>query len=218
MSTAPPSDPLSIISNGYLTVTEFGLQIHRPLTWAEWQHMMKSLRTIKLAYGSALADLTAHGRQQFGDERVAGAMEQLEFDLSDANKAFAIAEIPLETRTVHRLTSEHAYILATCLEDLPGLREKWAAICAEHKLTAHELKHSIATGKVTRRDEIQAQHGTGPGINTLQSISFSLQRWEKSSGGEERILKLPEPEREKALQLLRPFVELAAKIEASIAH
>jgi hypothetical protein len=218
MSTAPPVDhPLSIVSNGYLTVTEFGLKIHRPLTWDEWGATMKGLRTIKLAYGSALADLTAHGREQFGDERVAGAIEQLEFDLTDASKALAIAEIPLEMRTAHRLTSEHAYILATVLTN-PADRETWAAICAEHKLTAQELKHSINVGRVTRRDEIHALQGTGPGINTLQSISFSLSRWQTAAGGEERILKLPEPDREKALTLLKPFVELAAKLEASIAH
>lgn len=215
MPTTDRPETFPLESSGTITVTEYGLQIHRPLTQEEWQRHMRGLRTIKSAYASALADLTAHGRQQFGDHYVTEAMEQMEFDLHDATRALAIGQIPLDTRTTHRLGSEHAYILATYLTD-PADRQKWAATCAKEKLSAHELKASITAGRIMRKDEIAAQHGSTGGITTLQGLRFSFERWATTSGGEDRILKLPSTERQRTLEMLAPFVALAAKIEASL--
>ncbi len=209
-----PDSDLEFLSNGTATVTPYGLQIHRPLTWAEWQRHMASLRTVKCAYLSLLGDLTRHGIEQFGAERVSAEMEQLEFDLADATKADAIGHLPLDLRTRHQLGSETSYILATCI-DSEKEREKWAATATREKLSAFELKASIEAGRILRREEIEEKNGHGPGIATIQGVRFQFDKWLRGVDRQALLKKGPDEKRQ-LLATLMPFIELANEIEQSL--
>ena len=207
---------LSFLSNGTCTATPHGLIIHRPLSKPEWMRLIKTLRDIKCSYLSYLADATRHGIEQFGREEVAQELEQLEFDLQDATKADAIAMIPLELRTKHGLSSEHSFILATCLDD-DRERAKWAATVAREKLDPYELKSSIKAGRILRRAEIgEASGGGSGGIQTVQSVRFTYERWLRAAGDKNAILSKPAETRREILRQLEPMVELAAEIEQSL--
>ena len=82
-----------LITDAGITVTPYGCTITRILTLDEWKQAMGDVRQIKHAYHAVLSDLTAYGRDSFGDETVADALEQLEFEWAVATKAAAIATI-----------------------------------------------------------------------------------------------------------------------------
>jgi hypothetical protein len=209
----------SLIDTGNqgLTVTEHGLQIKRQLSAEEWKDLLTQARRAKTSYLSILSDITAYGRRTFGDDFVNDALEQLEFELSDATKAEAIALVPLASRALYDLSSEHAYILGTLLHD-DAERMKWAAACQEHSLTAFELKKSIEKGAVTRQAEITERSGHSDGIPSIQAVQFQFQKWRRQFPDAAAIRKLPVKEREKILQNITPIVELAAELEKSLSH
>ena len=113
-----------LITDAGITVTPYGCTITRILTLDEWKQAMGDVRQIKHAYHAVLSDLTAYGRDSFGDEAVADALEQLEFEWAVATKAAAIATIPLATRTQYELKSEHAFTLSRIRDKDEQL--KWA--------------------------------------------------------------------------------------------
>ena len=195
-------------------LTAHGLQITRTLDWNEWRELLSQARRIKKTYLSVLSDITDYGRRNFGDDPVNEALEQLEFEMSDATKAHVIALVGLDQRAKYDLTSEHAYVLGHLLES-PEERTKWAALCQKHTLTAFELKKSIEKGSVIRESEIRDASGHGDGIPSVQAIRFQFEKWQRQFPDRSHILKLPKPERRKILDLLTPIVELAASLETS---
>ena len=195
-------------------LTEHGLKITRLLSWDEWRELLSQARRIKKTYFSVLSDITDYGRRTFGDDPVNKALEQLEFEMTDATKAHVIALVGYARREKWNLSSEHAYVLGHMLEDTPE-RDKWAAICLEHSLTAFELKKSIEKGEVIREAEIRETSGHGDGIPSVQAIRFQFEKWQRQFPDRAAILKLPKLERRKILDLLTPIVDLANSIQTS---
>lgn len=204
-----------LLSDGVMTVTPFGAEIHRPLTIDEWKQRVRMLQTVHRSYLSALADLTKHGIEQFGPEVVSQEFEQLEFDLQDATKADVISRLPLDVRQQYRIGSNIAFIIVTLIED-PKEREKWAAVAARENLSELELKASIKAGRILRKDEIDNRAGHSSSIPTVQGARFTFDRWLRSAGGEEKVLALPKKERAAVLKTLEPIIALAAHIEESL--
>lgn len=198
-----------------LELTEHGLLIKRLLSLEEWKELMGQVGRVKKLYHCVLSDVTAYGRRNFGDDVVNETLEQLEFDLSDALRAETIALVNHDLRTKYDLNSEQAYVLGHDISD-PDERERWAALCQQHDLTAFELKKSIANGRVTRADEITEQSGHTGGIPSVQSVRFHFERWQRQMKDPEQILKLPVPERRKILEVISPIVDFAAKLENSL--
>jgi hypothetical protein len=196
------------------TLTEHGLRITRQLDWDEWRGLLSQARCIKKTYLSVLSDITDYGRRTFGDPPVNEALEQLEFEMSDATKAHVIAMIGYDRRVKFDLTSEHAYVLGSLLETTAA-RDKWAALCLQHTLTAFELKKSIEKGEVIRESEIREASGHGDGIPSVQAIRFQFEKWQRQFADRNAILKLPKAERRKILELLAPIVELAGCLQTS---
>ena len=198
-----------------INITAHGIQINRMLNLDEWRELLGQTRRVKTGYLSILADITDYGRSHFGDDTVNEALEQLEFEMSDATKSDVIAMIGYARRENHNLTSEHAYVLGHLLHT-PEDWDKWASLCHEHHLTAFELKKSIEAGEVTRLADITERSGHSTGIPSVQAIRFQFERWKRQFPDNDAMLKLPQPERLKILELLGPIVELAASIETSI--
>jgi len=205
---------LALKSGAKVIITPFGADIDGHLSYSEWREVLGSLAKIKHSYLSTLADVTVYGRRRFGDEKVHEAIEQLEFDLSDATKAAAIGALSLDMRRDYRLNSEHAFILSRCGDEQE--REGWARKTFELELSPLELKRSIEAGRIVRQKELLEQAGHGAGINTIQGAAFGVRRWEAQMGGREQILLLPATARTKLLDVLRPMIELAAAIEKSL--
>ena len=219
MATKPiiSKSHLIIPETAGILITEHGLQVKRLLSLDDWTELLSQTRRVKTHYLSILADLTSYGRSHFGDAAVNDALEQLQFDMSDATKSDAISLIGYDRRATYNLTSEHAYVLAHLLET-PEEWDKWAAICDEHKLTAHELKKSIALGEVIREAEIREKSGHSGGIASVQAVVYQFVRWKRQFPDNAALFKLPKSEREKILDLLSPIVELASDIETSISE
>lgn len=196
-------------------VTEHGLQINRQLSLDDWRDLLAQARRIKTAYLSVLSDITSYGRARFGDNLVNDALEQLEFEMSDATKAETIALIPLDRRVHFNLSSEHAYVLGSMLSE-DSERDRWAAICQENSLTAFELKKSIEKGEILYAADITERSGHGEGMASIQAVQFSYQKWLRQFPEPAAILKLPPPERRKILDSLIPMVELASQLETSL--
>jgi len=196
-------------------LTRCGLKIESDLDIIEWRELLASLQSVKHTYHCTLADVIKYGKERFSVSEVASSLEQLEFELSDVAKAEAISLLDYAFREKHILNSEHYYVLSKLDEPL---RSKWAKTAAKEKLTPLELKRSIELGKVVRIAEIQSQSGQGTGISTIEGVVFRMQQWEKSMGGTDKILELPQESRVNLLKLLTPAVELAARIEQSLAE
>lgn len=205
-----------IDSHDAFQLTPYGLEIRRPLTWEEWSDTMEQLRTVKRAYIGALGDLTRHGLEQFGEERVSAAMEQMEFEWADASKASLVAQIGTDIRNRYELSSEHAFIIAKLVPDDPEQQEKWAKLACDNNLTAFELQHSINAGKIMRRSEIDEQAGHSAGIPTIQGVIFQFNKWVRSLGEEDDLTRKSREEREKILETLQPILDLGEKVKASL--
>ena len=204
---------LSLPSGKVFTLTRSGLKITGEITQEEWKDILTSLQAVKHSYHCCLGDVINYGRVHFGDNAVAAALEQLEFEIADITKADAIGQLTLEFREDNTLSSEHYFVLSALSE---ADRIKWAKTALKHKLSALELKRSIEQGKVIRLAEIQSQSGHGTGISTIQGVVFRMQQWEKSMGGSAMILSLPIEDRKNLLTLLTPAIELASAIEQSL--
>ena len=80
-----------------------------------------------------------------------------------------------------------------------------------------ELKKSIEAGHIIRQESVDKESGRGAGITNVQSLRVWFTRWETQAGGHEQILSWP-PERKKSfLEEVRPIVELAREMEATLA-
>ncbi len=198
----------------HITVTPYGASLSGDLSPDEFREALSQLRAVKDAYHSALADLVAYGRNKFGDEHVEATLEQLHFEHADCLRAAQIGQMTLEFRTGKALTNEHYFVLGQHLEE-EHQRESWADLAAKHGLTALELRHSIARGKVTRTAEIERQSGKNTGIHNIQSVAFDFERWERQVGGEDEILKWPPARREQVLATLEPVARLVDKLRSA---
>ena len=204
---------LILASGQELHLTQGGLRIEGEMTFDQWKTLLGSLQNVRHAYHCALADALNYGKQKFEAEEIAKALEQLEFDLNEVNKAESIGQLSLDFRERHPLTSEHYFVLS---KHDATTAKKWAIIAKDKGLSALELKRSIEAGKLLRTSDIAETSGQGAGINTIQGVIFRLNNWERTMGGRDKILILPAAERRNLMELLRPTIELAAMIEDSL--
>lgn len=183
------------------------------MTFEHYTELLQGWKTIRETWDIGLADILAYGVARFGQEQVDGLMGQLEFDLADKLRAYAIGQIPLDLRT-DELTSEHLYALGR-IED-KGERGKWMALAGKHQLTAVELKKSIIAGEVIRQADLTAQQGGSSGLNTIQGVRHWFEDWERKMGGEQKIFALPTESLRQLLEELRGPGELYCKVKARL--
>lgn len=208
MSTILPISPRASIK-----ITEHGAIINGHLSEKEWIEAISSMRDIQRSYLKALGDIVSYGIDNFGEETVGRHIEQLEFNLSDANTALGIATLPYDFKAAYPLTPEHYYVLSKLPTE--DAKEKWAQKTIKHKLTALELKRSIAAGQILTTKEISNNSGLGSGIATIEGTLFHFSRWQKQMD-EQKILALPKDNRLALLEKLSPILTLAAHIAESL--
>lgn len=205
---------LTISPKATIEVTAHGAIIKGKLTRKDWTRAITTLRDIKTNYLKALGDVVGYGRRNFGDEVVGKVIEQLEFDLSDANTALGISTLDYDFKAAYPLTAEHYFVLSKLTTDRQ--RERWAAKATRNKLSALELKRSIDAGKILTSEEIGSGSGQGSGITTIEGALFQFNQWKRQLGGEEEICHLPEDKRLELLEKLSPIIELVQRITETL--
>lgn len=204
---------LAISPQASIEITPHGAIINGVLSEKEWVHAMRTMRDVNRSYLIALGDIINYGRREFGDEVVGQHIEQLEFDLNEANTALGISQIGYDFKKAYPLSPEHFYTLSKLEND--EQREKWAQLAVEHKLNALDLKRSIEAGEVITNDSVTKASGLGSGITTIEGSIFQFSQWKKTVG-EENILSWEYEKRIELLRKLDPIIELATKIHETL--
>ncbi len=204
---------LTISSEASIEITTHGAIVTGSLTEKEWVHAMKTMRDVNRSYLKALGDIISYGTRNFGEEVVGQHIEQLEFDLNEANTALGISQIGYDFKKAYPLTPEHLYTLSKLPDD--DQREKWAQTCIEHKLNALDLKRSIEAGEIITNDSVGKTSGLGSGITTIEGSVFQFSQWKKSVG-ETTILTWDKDKQIELLKKLEPIIDLASKIHDTL--
>lgn len=200
---------------GTLRFCPAGLEITEPLSHAEWIRHLRTFREFKKLYVLGLADLVRYGRNTFGDNAVAVALAELEFEIEDTQQALAIGQLTLDFRRDHPLTQEHYYVLGKAELPEPE-RIHWASIAIAESLSPIELRQSIKNGKVIRQKAIDAATGKASGIHTIQGVLFGYRSWYKKIGGKETIAEWPAEHKTALLEELEPIIELAEALRSTL--
>lgn len=196
-------------------ITPLGIRFVGKPSYEQWMDVGRFLKNAGHAWDFWYADFIAGGRTLFGDEKVTEALTQLEFDMLDTARAYAIGQTLLDFRSP-QLTSEHYYVLGSAIPGDDKGRERWARIAEKENLTALELKKSIEAGKIIRQDNVNAESGRGAGIANMQGLKFWFERWEKQAGGHDAILQWPVERKRQWLDEMKPLTELARELEATL--
>ncbi len=171
---------------GAITITKKGLEFQREITKEQWVDALAFFKGVHETYHLAVADLIRHGQEQFGEEAVAEALEQLEFPQIDFKRSLAISRVPIGLRqNEDGLTAEHFYVVGNVFEEEPTQR-RWLKLASENKLTARELRRSIEAGKLVKDNASRTGRGSA-GFVTIENVMNQFQAWEKQVGGDEHI-------------------------------
>jgi hypothetical protein len=166
------------LPEGLCTFSRGALVFTRPPSQEEWEQIG---RYVHAARGSSLrwmADWRMEGRRQFGDEVVAQAERQLEFEFKDLRAAEALEKLD----GVHPSapSDAHAFVAAKLCENSYDAQE-WLEKARTENLSPVELQKSIKAGEIVREDSSKggtASAGT-TGILTLEAIHMDFLRWVK---------------------------------------
>jgi len=135
--------------SGSILLTEKGVTITGKLTQYEWSDGLRKLKQVKDRYHQAVAGMVDYGKQEFGLNVVKETLEQIQFDIGDANRALAISGLESGVKELG-ISSEAQYVLGRYLPDKPAEQARWAEIAKREKLSAQDLKTSIEVGKIVR--------------------------------------------------------------------
>ena len=194
-------------------ITSRGVKFRGKMTYDQWFQGLQMLKLVREGWDFAYADFVRQGRMEFGDDQVSEALKQLEFDMLDTVRAYRIGQCEFDFRSP-LLCAEHYYILGGM--ENPE-RTKWAGIAEKEGLTALELKKSIEAGQIVRQESVNNTSGRGAGITNVQSLHLWFSRWETQAGGRKEILAWPTDRKRALLDEVRPLVELARELEATLA-
>ena len=168
------------LPEGLCTFSRGALVFTRPPTQEEWEQIG---RYVHAARGSSLrwmADWRMEGRRQFGDEVVAEAERQLEFEFKDLRAAEALERLD----GVHPSapSDAHAFVAAKLCENSYDAQE-WLERARTEKLSPVELQKSIKAGEIVRDETSKpgAASAGSTGVLTLESISMDFLRWLRRS-------------------------------------
>jgi hypothetical protein len=186
---------------------------HGSMTLDQFTELLRFWKTAREVWDIGLADILNYGKACFGEETMDALMEQLDFDLSDKMRAYAIGQIPLDMRS-KGLTSEHLYVLGR-IED-KSERGRWMALVDKHQLTPMELKKSIEVGQVVRQEQVDQVQGGQSGINTIQGVAHWFADWLRKTGGEQKIFAMSPERKRQLLEVLRGPGELYCKLKANL--
>lgn len=129
-------------------ITPTGLVFEKALNVEQWKEVGRWLQSTRRAQTWLDADWLSYGQQNFDQDEVTEAVDQLEFNFGPKTEAFlALGAVPIERRRPG-LTAAH-YLELQKLRTVKE-QDKWAKLAEAEKLTPNDLKRSIQAGEVTR--------------------------------------------------------------------
>jgi hypothetical protein len=201
---------LAIISEDkpkVIRFTQTGVDIPEDLTFQEWYTVLQSVKWHHKKLAIAFADVIQYGNKHFGNDKVSESLEQLEFELPFVKSALAINSVPPEFRHPG-LSAEHYVAIAK--SDLSKKeKQKWAELADKLKLTATQLRLSMAQGEVI---DTAATRAMNTGIITIPGIRQEFDVWLHRVGGFEGVQKMDINTKEDIYEELVPVVEFALKL------
>ncbi len=194
--------------SGTFTLTPTGIQIAEDLSFDQWGLGLRIIKWYHDKSEIALSDWIAWGKEKWGEDKVNGCLEQLEFAQVMVKAAVAIDQIPLDLR-YPQLEGSHYVELARS-----GLKEKdlvkWAKIAAEQGLTPSQLRISIAEGEVVDQAAVKAlTHG----VITPHGIRQQFDIWLQRVGGFDGIISLEPDIQEEIMGEINEIMELGIKLD-----
>lgn len=199
-----------------IEILPHGLRLRQELTQDQWLTTLQRLRMLRSSYHNVLADLISIGRTQFGNTFVDSSIEQLEFAFDDINHAQNIAHVPPLLREAFPLTSEHYYVLGLKFPSDHASQELWAGRAREHKLSAHNLKRSIESGRILTDADLRQLTGHNSGIPILQGLSLPFSKWVSSVGGLDSVSQWDDERKAQILREISPIVEFALGLRQTL--
>jgi len=191
------------LPEGLCTFSRGALVFTRTPTQAEWEQIG---RYVHAARGSSLrwmADWRMEGRRHFGDEVVAEAERQLEFEFKDLRAAEALEKLD----GVHPSapSDAHAFVAAKLCENSTDAQE-WLEKAREENLSPVELQKSIKAGEIVRETSGSAPTGSaGSGVLTLEAIHMDFRRWLSRVSDDGFPEEWQDHQLAKVVDLLRPM-------------
>ncbi len=152
-----------------------------------------------------------YGRREYGEEKVAEAMDQMSLEFADVEAMETLQK--LETSPRSELSAEHHFVLAKAGVDAEA-QTTWLETAWREKLTPVELRKSIIAGKVIRSEA----SGNGPhsaGVASPHAVRQQFDFWVRQAGDGWR--GLDRGQKEQLLGLLAPIAALVAEIEVDLA-
>jgi hypothetical protein len=202
-------------AGGVMSVTDRGMVIRGAFTYGEWRAALYGMVKLREVFHSAVADVVAYGRSEFGDVLVEEACGQMQLPLNDIKRSDAIAKIPWGARD-EALTQEHLYVAGAAPDLRPEERRVWLETAVAEKLSPVELKRSIEIGKVQHAERTPAGRGAGSGIVNIQAIRAFFLQWKRANF--EVIRAGPLDTQQRLLEALRPFAEVIDILRANLAQ
>lgn len=191
------------LPEGLCTFSRGALVFTRTPSQEEWEQIG---RYVHAARGSSLrwmADWRMEGRRHFGDEVVAEAERQLEFEFKDLRAAEALEKLD----GVHPSapSDAHAFVAAKLCENSTDAQE-WLEKAREENLSPVELQKSIKAGEIVRETSGSAPTGSaGSGVLTLEAIHMDFRRWLSRVADDGFPEEWQEHQLVKVVDLLRPM-------------
>lgn len=191
------------LPEGLCTFSRGALVFTRTPSQEEWEQIG---RYVHAARGSSLrwmADWRMEGRRHFGDEVVAEAERQLEFEFKDLRAAEALEKLD----GVHPSapSDAHAFVAAKLCENSTDAQE-WLEKAREENLSPVELQKSIKAGEIVRESAGSAPTGSaGSGVLTLEAIHMDFRRWLSRVADDGFPEEWQEHQLAKVVDLLRPM-------------
>lgn len=202
------------LPEGLCTFSRGALVFTRTPTQAEWEQIG---RYVHAARGSSLrwmADWRMEGRRHFGDEVVAEAERQLEFEFKDLRAAEALEKLD----GVHPSapSDAHAFVAAKLCENSTDAQE-WLEKAREENLSPVELQKSIKAGEIVRETAGSAPTGSaGSGVLTLEVIHMDFRRWLSRVADDGFPEEWQDHQLAKVVDLLRPMAMAFERATAGI--
>jgi hypothetical protein len=192
---------------GTFTLTATGIRVNENMTYDTWKDGFKFFKWADQRLKQGFADYVQYGTLKFGKEKAQMAMEQMELDLPMVKMALEINSVPPELRKPG-LDAEHYVVLARSDATLKE-KKKWAEVASIQKLSASQLKASMAAGEVISPAAAKQRQ---TGILSFKGIRQEFDLHLSRIGGAEGIRKMSAEAQADILEDLKAFHDLYVEL------
>ncbi len=206
MQLIKKSEPMQVeIAGASFTLTPTALIIPDGTSEEQSIAIIKHLKRFQDVLQFGIGDWMAYHRKNFGDESTAAAVEQMEMDLGECQKALNISCVDQRARD-SRLSPAHHYVIGLYAQknSLTLKQQKdWIITAINEDLSPMELRHSIEAGKVIHEVKDKTS-----GVVAIEGIRSQFTRWLRQATTSRPIDTWTAEEKHRLLEEITPILEL----------